>query len=152
MVRLQRGIAVGPSEDRLDDPTSFELASGDTIAILAPSQGRDDPGAAPSRFDRGSASAGGVSGSDVSIVVPAADRDGTPAAPLAREMSEAWRRGDCRAVEDLLARHPELRDDATVVDRLISEEIRLRCEYGQEVVTAEFVRRFPQRKTRVVEL
>lgn len=58
------------------------------------------------------------------------------------EMVEAWRRGERPIVEEILARYPELDDDATI--RLIYEEYSLRQEAGLEVDAEEIVRRFPR--------
>ena len=69
-----------------------------------------------------------------------------PASSLAtrhiEEMVAAWRRGERLRVEEILARHPDLGDDAAI--RLIYEEVCLRREAGLEVDTAELARRFPQ--------
>jgi serine/threonine protein kinase/Flp pilus assembly protein TadD len=56
----------------------------------------------------------------------------------------AWERGECVTADDLLASHPELSTEAAI--RLIYEEVCLRRDAGQEVGTAEVVRRFPQWK------
>ena len=61
-----------------------------------------------------------------------------------QEMAEAWARGDCVSAEELLARRPELGDEAAV--RLIYEEVCLRRERGDEVATTEVVNRFPRWK------
>src|SRR4051794_17454818 len=102
MIRRQRGGAIGLSEDR----TGFELVSGDTIVVQVPPQVTS--GSAPAS---GSAEADPddvevVSGSAVQILAGDVGRDEAPVAPLVREMIDAWRRGDCPAVEDLLACHP----------------------------------------------
>jgi serine/threonine protein kinase/Tfp pilus assembly protein PilF len=47
-------------------------------------------------------------------------------------------------VEDLLDRHPELAQEPEAVLELISEEIYLRMESGEEVRPADLVRRFPR--------
>ncbi len=69
-----------------------------------------------------------------------------PASSLATrqvdEMVAAWRRGERPTVEEILARHPELDDDARI--RLIYEEYSLRQEAGLEVDAEEIVRRFPR--------
>jgi eukaryotic-like serine/threonine-protein kinase len=69
-----------------------------------------------------------------------------PAGSLATEqvdrMVTAWRRGEPILVEDVLADHPELSDEAAI--RLIYEEVCLRLETGQAVEPAEIARRFPQ--------
>jgi eukaryotic-like serine/threonine-protein kinase len=71
---------------------------------------------------------------------------------LIREMIEAWHGGDCPLVEEFLARHPALLDHAEAATRLISEEIRLRREMGFSVASDQYVQRFPQWETRLVEL
>ncbi len=57
-------------------------------------------------------------------------------------MVAAWRRGERPPAEEILARHPELGDDAAI--RLIYEEVCLRQEAGHQVDPAEIARRFPQ--------
>lgn len=58
------------------------------------------------------------------------------------EMAAAWDRGERPRAEEFLARHPGLRDEDAV--RLVFEEACLRQEAGEEAVTAEIFRRFPQ--------
>src|SRR3954469_8541778 len=58
------------------------------------------------------------------------------------ELVAAWRRGERLRVEDVLARHPELGDEAAI--RLIYEEACLRLEAGLPVDPAEVARRFPR--------
>lgn len=57
-------------------------------------------------------------------------------------MVASWRRGEQLLVEDVLADHPEIGDEAII--RLIYEEVCLRLEAGETVEPAEVVRRFPQ--------
>jgi len=137
---------------RGSDPEGFELVSGDTVMVQVPPRVTSGSAPASGSVEASCADVEVVSGSGVQILVGDVGRDDGPVAPLVREMIDAWRQGDCPAVEDLLARHPELRDDAWAVARLISEEIRLRREYGREILTSEFVRRFPRWESRVVEL
>ncbi len=59
-------------------------------------------------------------------------------------MVTAWGRGERLTVAEVLERHPGLDPEAVI--RLIYEEVCLRRESGQEVATAEVVRRFPQWK------
>ena len=59
-------------------------------------------------------------------------------------LAAAWERGERVTADDLLARHPDLGTEAAI--RLIYEEVCLRRDAGQEVGTAEVVRRFPQWK------
>jgi serine/threonine protein kinase/Flp pilus assembly protein TadD len=66
------------------------------------------------------------------------------------EMVAAWRRGERPLAEDILARHPELGDDAAI--RLIYEEVCARQEAGEEVDPAEVARRFPQWRDELVLL
>jgi serine/threonine protein kinase/tetratricopeptide (TPR) repeat protein len=65
-------------------------------------------------------------------------------ARLIEEMTAAWRQGNCLSVEEFLARYPDLGDQPEAAVRLIYEELCLRQESGQEVTTAEVLRRFPQ--------
>jgi serine/threonine protein kinase len=58
------------------------------------------------------------------------------------ELVAAWRRGERIRAEDVLARHPELGDEAAI--RLIYEEACLRLEAGLPVDPAEVARRFPR--------
>jgi serine/threonine protein kinase/Flp pilus assembly protein TadD len=58
------------------------------------------------------------------------------------EMVAAWRRGERPLAEEILARYPELGEDAAI--RLVYEEICLRQEAGLEVDPAQIARRFPQ--------
>jgi serine/threonine protein kinase/Flp pilus assembly protein TadD len=58
------------------------------------------------------------------------------------EMVAAWRRGERPRVEEILARHTDLGDDAVI--RLIYEELCLRREAGLEVDSAEIARQFPR--------
>ena len=58
------------------------------------------------------------------------------------ELVAAWRRGERLRAEDVLARHPELGDEAAI--RLIYEEACLRLEAGLPVDPAEVARRFPR--------
>jgi serine/threonine protein kinase/Flp pilus assembly protein TadD len=70
---------------------------------------------------------------------------GTPGSLGTRQVEElvaAWRRGERLRAEDLLARHPELGDEAAI--RLIYEEACLRLEAGLPVDPAEVARRFPR--------
>ena len=60
-----------------------------------------------------------------------ADRSASLISKLARELHEAWSRGESLCVEELLARSPELRDNPEAVLRLIYEEICLRQERGE---------------------
>ncbi len=59
-------------------------------------------------------------------------------------MAAAWSRGEHVSANELLARHPELGEEAAI--RLIYEEVCLRRESGQEVGTTEVVNRFPRWK------
>ena len=67
---------------------------------------------------------------------------GEPVTMQVEEMVAAWRRGERPLAEDILARHPDLGDDAAI--RLIYEEVCLRQEVGEDVDPAEIARRFPQ--------
>jgi serine/threonine protein kinase/tetratricopeptide (TPR) repeat protein len=79
-----------------------------------------------------------------------------PLAPLverlAEEMAERWRACECPLVEEYLARHPELLEQAEAALELIAEEMQLRQEAGQEAEAAEFMRRFPQWRRQVQAL
>ena len=58
-----------------------------------------------------------------------------------RAMAAAWASGEQITVEELLKQYPELSTEKAV--RLVYEEVCLRREAGQQVVTAEFsFRRF----------
>ena len=59
-------------------------------------------------------------------------------------MVAAWGRGERLTAAEILALHPGLDTEAAI--RLIYEEVCLRRESGQEVATAEVVRRFPHWK------
>jgi serine/threonine protein kinase/Tfp pilus assembly protein PilF len=63
---------------------------------------------------------------------------------LAEDMAERWRKGERPLVEEYLALHPELWNLPDAALELISEEIYLRQESGQEPSGADWVRRFPQ--------
>jgi serine/threonine protein kinase/lipoprotein NlpI len=63
---------------------------------------------------------------------------------LAEEMSRRWQDGDRPLAEEYLNSHPELWDVPEAALELISEEIALHQEVGQEQTEAELVRRFPQ--------
>jgi serine/threonine protein kinase/Flp pilus assembly protein TadD len=90
------------------------------------------------------------------LTSPSAITDGGPrgeggalAARLIEEMAAAWRQGNCLAVEDFLARYPDLADEPEAAVRLIYEEVCLRQELGEEITTAEVLRRFPQWRPRL---
>ena len=70
------------------------------------------------------------------------DRPGSPATQQVEYLVAAWHRGERPLAEDILARHPELDDDAAI--RLIYEEVALRQEAGLEVDPEAIARRFPQ--------
>lgn len=57
-------------------------------------------------------------------------------------MVDAWRRGERTGAEDILARHPELDDDAAI--RLIFEEYNLSRDAGLDVSPSDIARRFPR--------
>src|SRR5262245_59256499 len=59
-------------------------------------------------------------------------------------MSAAWSRGEHVSANEVLARHPDLGEEAAI--RLIYEEVCLRRESGQDVGTTEVVNRFPRWK------
>ena len=61
-----------------------------------------------------------------------------------RAMAAAWARGEPITVEELLQQYPELSTEKAV--RLVYEEVCLRREAGEQVVTAEITTRFPQWK------
>jgi tetratricopeptide (TPR) repeat protein len=64
-------------------------------------------------------------------------------ARLQDEQRAGWQRGERPAVEDLLDRHPALRDNAEAVLDLIYNEVVLRDEFGQAAGLAQYVQRFP---------
>ena len=61
-----------------------------------------------------------------------------------RAMAAAWASGEQITVEELLKQYPELSTEKAV--RLVYEEVCLRREAGEQVVTAEVMTRFPQWK------
>ncbi|WP_406694126.1 serine/threonine-protein kinase [Singulisphaera sp. Ch08] len=65
-------------------------------------------------------------------------------------MVAAWRRGERTPVEQILARHPELKDEAVVW--LIFEELCLREDVGIPLDSAEILQRFPQWRTELAML
>ena len=67
-----------------------------------------------------------------------------PGAELVRAFSDAWARGECRSVEQFLARRGELQLGAAAGVQLVCEEICLRQETGEAVDPAEIPGRFPQ--------
>jgi serine/threonine protein kinase/tetratricopeptide (TPR) repeat protein len=58
------------------------------------------------------------------------------------ELIASWKRGERILTEDILAKHPELDDEAAI--RLVFEEFCVRAELGAEVDPADIVRRFPK--------
>jgi tetratricopeptide (TPR) repeat protein len=66
------------------------------------------------------------------------------AARLADKLVVAWRQGQCRPVEDFLAKYPELQTHPPAALRLVYEEFCLRQELGQEISIDDFAARFPQ--------
>src|SRR5262245_32084328 len=83
--------------------------------------------------------------------------DGAAAAPpssgladrLAEDLARRWRAGERPAVEDYLARYPELADRPEAAVELIYEELCLRQEGGEEGAAADVLRRFPQWRERL---
>src|SRR5262245_60567688 len=65
-------------------------------------------------------------------------------APLVEELNDSWQRGERLRTEDLLARHPQIAEQAEVVVRIVYEEVCLREEAGEQIDVAEVVRRFPE--------
>jgi serine/threonine protein kinase/tetratricopeptide (TPR) repeat protein len=70
------------------------------------------------------------------------EASGSLATREVEELVAAWRRGERTPAEELLARHPELGDEAAI--RLIYEEACLRREAGLPVDPGEMARRFPR--------
>jgi serine/threonine protein kinase/tetratricopeptide (TPR) repeat protein len=66
------------------------------------------------------------------------------ACELAREMREAWCRGEQAPAEEFLQRRPELWQQPTYAMEVIYEEVLLREEQGQQDAWAALARRFPQ--------
>jgi tetratricopeptide (TPR) repeat protein len=60
------------------------------------------------------------------------------------EMQIAWRRGQPVSAEEVLGQHPLLCREAGAALQVIQEEVFLRREAGQEVLTLEVLERFPQ--------
>jgi eukaryotic-like serine/threonine-protein kinase len=63
---------------------------------------------------------------------------------LAEDMAQRWRLGERPRTEDCLSIHPELEQVPEAVLELISEEICLRQEHGEELLAEDFQRRFPR--------
>lgn len=63
---------------------------------------------------------------------------------LLEEMGRRWQAGERPVVEEFIARHPELQDQADTAVELIYEEICLRQKYRAEQPSSEIYRRFPQ--------
>lgn len=63
---------------------------------------------------------------------------------VALEMAAAQQHGKILRAEDLFAQHPELAQDCHAAVRIIYEEICLRKELGEDVISSEFIGRFPQ--------
>ena len=59
------------------------------------------------------------------------------------EQETCWLRGERPTVEDYLAGHPALREDAEAVVDLIYQEYLIRRRLGEPVEDEEYVRRFP---------
>jgi eukaryotic-like serine/threonine-protein kinase len=68
---------------------------------------------------------------------------------LVEEFTQAWWRGECVSAEQFLQRYPELHDLSEVVVRVIYEEICLRHEMGEQVLSEEIWRRFPRWRSRL---
>jgi tetratricopeptide (TPR) repeat protein len=62
---------------------------------------------------------------------------------LLDEQGCSWRQGERIRVEDLLERHPELRQQPEAVLDLIAQEVLLRAQAGEAAPLAEFQGRFP---------
>jgi serine/threonine protein kinase/Tfp pilus assembly protein PilF len=71
---------------------------------------------------------------------------------LAEEMGRRWRAGERPAVEEYLARHPELEAHPEAALELIAEEIYLRAEAGLGPAPVDFLRRFPRWQRQVQAL
>jgi hypothetical protein len=71
---------------------------------------------------------------------------------LAENMAERWRKGDRPLAEEYLDRHPQLSNLPEAALQLVSEEIYLRQESGQETSAADLVCRFPQWRREVQAL
>jgi serine/threonine protein kinase len=63
---------------------------------------------------------------------------------LADDLGRRWRAGERPAVEDYLARYPQLCDRPEAAAELIYEELCLRREYAEAADAAEVLARFPQ--------
>jgi tetratricopeptide (TPR) repeat protein len=68
----------------------------------------------------------------------------TLAGRLADELRSAWRQGQHRLVEQVLAEHPQLLAHSQAALRLVYEEYCLRQELGLEMSRDAFLARFPQ--------
>jgi serine/threonine protein kinase/Flp pilus assembly protein TadD len=63
---------------------------------------------------------------------------------LAEELARRWRAGERPAVEEYLARYPELCDRPEAAVELIFEELCLRREFGEGPDATDVMRRFPR--------
>jgi serine/threonine protein kinase len=64
-------------------------------------------------------------------------------ARLSEEMVQRWQGGERPLVEEFLARHPHLAEQASAVVDLLYEEIHLRQRYGEQASWSDLVARFP---------
>lgn len=62
-------------------------------------------------------------------------------------MAVAWKSGGRPLAEEFLSRHPNLHDEDAI--RIVYEEACLRLEAGEESVSAEIVKRFPQWRSKL---
>ncbi|HLJ91555.1 MAG TPA: serine/threonine-protein kinase [Gemmataceae bacterium] len=91
-----------------------------------------------------SASWPGNSPSETNAATPPSFDAEALVARLTEEMAKSWSQGTCVLAEELLALYPELWDHPEAAVDLILEEVCLRRDFGQDVVRAEILRRFPQ--------
>ena len=78
------------------------------------------------------------------------ENTGMPASDLTNEvdaMAAAWKRGERRLAEEVLARNPGLGDEEAI--RVVYEEVCLRQEAGEDSVSAEVLGRFPQWRSKL---
>lgn len=66
------------------------------------------------------------------------------AGQLADEMTQAWKQGRRVSADEVLDKHPELRQRRDAVLRLVCEEICLRREHDMTLVMDDWARRFPE--------
>ncbi|HEX3999950.1 MAG TPA: protein kinase [Pirellulales bacterium] len=67
-------------------------------------------------------------------------------------MADQWSAGQRRPAEDWLAEHRELQAEPELAVRVVYEELCLREDFGEDVTSEEFYRRFPQWQSELAAL